>query len=88
MSTINKDTSDITIEDVRPLIENKTPVSSSSSIIRNVNNDISIRNGKYGHYIFYKTDKMNKPKFIKLKGFKGDYNNCHLDDLVKFVANN
>lgn len=88
MSTINKDISDITIEDVIPLIENKTPLTSSSSIIRNVNNDISIRNGKYGHYIFYKTDKMNKPKFIKLKGFKGDYNNCHLDDIVKFVANN
>ena len=31
-----------------------------------INKDISIRNGKYGDYIYHKTDKMKKPKFYKL----------------------
>ena len=32
-----------------------------------VTDDISIRKGKYGPYIFYKTEKMKKPRFLKLK---------------------
>lgn len=31
-----------------------------------LNPNLSIRNGKYGEYIFYKTPKMKKPKFYKL----------------------
>ena len=49
----------------------------SSSLIkepvRKINENASIRNGQYGDYIFYKTEKMKTPKFIKLQGFKGDY---------------
>ena len=40
----------------------------TSNIIKLVNEDISVRKGKYGPYLFYKTKSMNKPKFIKLKG--------------------
>ena len=29
---------------------------------------MSIRNGKYGAYIFYKTASMKKPRFLNLKG--------------------
>ena len=56
-------------------------------MIRVINNDISIRNGKFGHYIFYKTEKMTKPKFIKLKAFKGDYNTCPEEEIERFVSN-
>ena len=73
------------MEDLIPLLENK--VVSNSSIIRAINSNTSIRSGKFGNYIFYKTDKMTKPKFIKLNGFKGDYNTCPIEDLESFVAN-
>ena len=43
------------------------------SIVRKINDDISIRSGKYGDYIFYKNKKMKKPQFLKLHGFPGDY---------------
>ena len=41
----------------------KTPTS------RKINEEYSIKTGKYGPYIFFKTDKMKKPKFISLTPF-------------------
>ena len=38
------------------------------NIIKKLNDDISIRKGKYGPYVFYKTSTMNRPKFISMKG--------------------
>ena len=57
----------------------------SNSLQRRINENISIRKGKYGDYIFYKTDKMYKPKFYKLNGFKDDYKNCELDKLYNWI---
>jgi DNA topoisomerase-1 len=47
--------------------------------IRTIDEHLSIRNGRFGPYIFYKTPKMSKPEFIPLKGFAqkhGDYLKC------------
>ena len=61
----------------------------SSSLIkepvRKINENASIRNGQYGDYIFYKTDKMKTPKFIKLQGFKGDYKTCPVSLLETWI---
>ena len=35
-----------------------------------VTSEISIRKGKFGPYVLYKTDKMKKPKFMPMKGIK------------------
>jgi len=58
---------------------------SQSNIIRQVSNNISVRSGKFGDYIFYKTPKMSKPMFSKIGGFKGDYKNCHIDILKNWI---
>jgi DNA topoisomerase-1 len=86
LNGLKKDIDEITMDDLIPIIENK--VALNSSIIRNINSDISIRNGKFGHYIFYKTHLMTKPKFIKLARFKGNYNTCPEEEIEKFVSNN
>lgn len=83
LSGLDKDIDDITIDDVIPIIENK--VTLNSSIVRTINDNISIRSGKFGNYIFYKTIHMTKPKFIKLDGFKGNYNTCVKEDIERFV---
>ena len=61
----------------------------SSSLIkepvRKINENASIRNGQYGDYIFYKTEKMKTPKFIKLQGFKGDYRTCPVSLLETWI---
>ena len=56
-----------------------------SSIVREITSNISIRNGSYGDYIFFKTPKMKKPVFYKLHGFKGDYKNCNIDILKNWI---
>jgi len=58
---------------------------SKSNIIRQVSNNISVRSGKFGDYIFYNTPKMRKPMFSKIGGFKGDYKNCHIDILKNWI---
>ena len=65
---IKKSLDEITLSDVKDILDGK--VVKSSSIIRQINDEISIRNGKYGHYVYYKTNKMKKPKFIKIRGIK------------------
>jgi hypothetical protein len=35
--------------------------------LRRVDKNTSIRNGKFGPYVFYKTETMKKPSFINLK---------------------
>jgi len=54
-------------------------------LIRELNNNLSIRNGKYGDYILFKNSKMKKPAFYKLNNFKGDYHNCEKNIILKWI---
>jgi DNA topoisomerase-1 len=63
-SSVNKEFDNITITDFNNLSNVKKKV-----VIRQINEHTSIRNGKYGDYIFYKTPSMKKPKFLKLTDF-------------------
>ena len=65
LSKMNNKT-DLTLLEVINCIEQDT------SIIRVLNDHTSIRKGKYGNYIFYKTRAMKKPKFIGLNKIKED----------------
>lgn len=57
----------------------------SSGVIRFISNDISIRNGKYGPYVFYKTKKMSKPLFLKITNFEGDYKTCTIATFLEWL---
>ena len=56
-----------------------------TGVIRELTPDLSIRNGKYGAYIFYKTFSMKKPKFFGLKGFKESYRFCQKEVLMEWI---
>ena len=83
ISSTDFDESNFTIEDAISIIEKK-----DANFIRKIDDNSSVRNGKYGPYIFYKTSVMKKPKFIKLKTFKDNYENCDLKILMEYVENN
>lgn len=53
--------------------------------IRTLNPYASIRDGKYGAYIFYKTPSMKKPKFISLQGFPYTYTECDIELLLHWM---
>lgn len=81
INNIETKVEDITIDDVIPLIE----AAPTSNILRELSNNISIRKGQYGDYIFHKTPKMTKPKFYKLNGFKEDYINCDKSIILAWI---
>jgi DNA topoisomerase-1 len=56
-----------------------------SNIIREISNDITIRKGPKGDYLFFKTSKMKKPQFYSLQGFKEDYKTCNLQNLKEWM---
>ncbi len=55
------------------------------TVLRVLTPELSIRNGKYGPYIFYQTAKMKKPKFFDLKGFDQGFGVCDADELVAWI---
>jgi DNA topoisomerase-1 len=53
--------------------------------LRDINDHISIRTGKFGDYIFYKKPRMKKPEFLKLNGFNGDYKKCDKELIINWI---
>jgi len=69
-----------------PLVTTTSQI--QSQIVRVIDDNSSIRNGRFGPYIFHKTSKMSKPEFIALKGFAqkyGDYNKCDIKVLKEWI---
>jgi DNA topoisomerase-1 len=87
-----KDISSISLDEIIRFLESDLTedIHTSSkvnveNIIRIINQDISIRSGKYGNYIYYKTVQMKKPKFISLKNFNKNIYSCSEDDFVTLL---
>lgn len=55
------------------------------NVLRKLTNNLSVRKGKYGPYVYYKTDAMKSPKFLNIKKFKGNYFECEVDELVNWL---
>jgi hypothetical protein len=58
-------------------------------ILRTIDENTTIRYGRYGPYIFHKTQKMTKPAFVALKGFlelHGNYITCDVGVLREWIA--
>jgi hypothetical protein len=58
-------------------------------ILRTIDENTTIRYGRYGPYIFHKTAKMSKPAFVALKGFPekhGNYMTCEAAVLREWVT--
>ena len=71
----------IQLEDVLGVLKGNK----NSNILLTINDNLSIRKGKYGDYIFYKTQTMSKPKFLNLK--KKDWRKMVKDELLLWIKN-
>jgi DNA topoisomerase-1 len=80
---INVPFKEIKIDDALTIL--KDCDSEANSLVRRISNDLSIRKGKYGDYLFYKTPTMKKPQFFKLGEFNDDYKNCSLEFLKSWI---
>jgi DNA topoisomerase-1 len=58
-------------------------------ILRTIDENTTIRYGRYGPYIFHKTQKMTKPAFVALKGFPeahGNYVTCDVAKIHEWIV--
>ena len=97
LSYLNKPSDEVTLEDVVKVLEATPKIpfgvmkeegSASqvqSGVVRVLSEEMTIRNGKYGHYIFYKTNKMTKPKFLNFKGYGGQYLTDPIQDVLQWI---
>ena len=93
---------DLTLEDIVSFIERmsggggggggggvETSNYVQGQILRTIDENTTIRYGKYGPYIFHQTAKMSKPAFVALKGFPekhGNYMMCEAAVLHEWIA--
>ena len=75
----NRPIESITFEEIEKYLEE------GSNIVREISDNITIRKGKKGDYIFFKTSKMKKPQFFSLSGFVEDYKLCEIGDLKDWI---
>ena len=61
---VNKSQNEIVLDDIKDVLNGEK--TANKNIIKVINENMSVRKGKYGPYVFYKTNSMKKPKFIKI----------------------
>jgi DNA topoisomerase I len=79
----NRPIESINFEEVEQILKNGEIA--GSNIVRNINENLSIRKSAKGDYIFFKSSKMKKPSFFNLTGINEDYKTCDLDVLKSWI---
>lgn len=64
---------------------NKPGSTSSAGVLRVITKYTSVRDGKYGAYIFHQPPKLKRPKFVSLKGFGHNALQCDIALLLEWV---
>ena len=75
----NRPIENIRLEEVCNIIE------ATKNGTRVINDNLSIRSGKRGHYLFFKTKTMKKPTFFDLKDCSLEYMSCPLEHLKEWI---
>ena len=60
--------------------------STNPNVVKVLNKDTSIRNGKYGHYVYYKNSNSTKPSFLSLKGCTLDISLSSANDYLEWLS--
>jgi len=74
----------INLETVIPILKGEK--STNPNIVKVLNKDTSIRNGKYGHYVYYKNSNSTKPSFLSLKGCTLDISLSSANDYLEWLS--
>jgi DNA topoisomerase I len=71
-----------------PAITEGEGESEDSKIIRVLSQDMSLRRGQYGMYVYYKPSTAPRPTFINLRKFPEDAQTCEADILISWCMEN
>jgi hypothetical protein len=76
----------IILDDIIPLLTKEEK--QDKNILRKINDELSVRRGKFGNYVFYKTEKMKKPEFFNIKKFPECPITCKSDIFIEWLNKN
>ena len=82
-AVVTKTPNTITIENIPELLSSK--MLDNKNVLRILNDHLSIRRGKFGAYIYYKTPEMAKPEFLSLKKFGRGFSTCEKEVLAEWI---
>lgn len=83
---LKNDIDNITIESVKIILQENE--NAKTNILKVITENLSVRNGKYGPYVYFKTNKMKKPKFLnlkKIKEFANDYDILTEELIMRYI---
>jgi len=85
--TVDKPLELIELEDVVHLLQPKEVLRHVKpvGVLRQLSDDMSLRTGKFGPYVYYKTSKMKKPEFFNIKKFVEPVETCPAETLVSWI---
>jgi DNA topoisomerase-1 len=85
--TVDKPLDLIIMEDLVHLLQPKETLRhmKPKGHIRDLNENMSVRTGKFGPYVYYKTSKMKTPEFFNLKKFKESPEICKPETLMAWI---
>ena len=85
LNGINIQENELNLENILQFINEKKSETKSSGVIKSLNETLSIRKGKYGLYLFYKTSSMTKPKFLNIKDYVGNIETDGSEEILRWV---
>lgn len=80
-----KNVKDVTIEDIETFFKDPH-FKIDKNVLRILNSSMSVRNGKFGPYVYYKRDDMEKPQFLNIKKFQEGFAVCKIESLVRWIC--
>jgi len=85
---IKKPIDKIQWQDIEPLLneDSSDKPQKKRGVLRTLNEHMSVRNGKFGSYVYYKTPQMSKPMFLNIKHFPEGFMLCQPQVLVDWVC--
>jgi len=86
LKTIEKPVDKITFQDVLPILSGDDIKDTTNKLVLRVfTPSLSVRKGKFGPYLYYKTRTMDKPSFFNLRNFDQGFGVCSVKDMVEWV---
>ena len=84
IKTIKKPLNQINLEDVLPFLSDSQQ-KPEANLLRRLSDDMSVRKGKFGPYVFYQRPDMKKPEFFNIKKFNEGFFSCEAETLVSWI---
>jgi topoisomerase IA-like protein len=84
IKTIKTPIDEITFDVIKDFLENKSEL--QPNILRKLTDNMTIRKGKFGAYVYYKKPDMKKPEFLNIKKFKEGFLTCEKETLIKWLC--